>query len=99
MEELEHVDEDFVNHQETEGDTDCVAAPVQIEGGRVTSPAVGGKQNGERDQLSDGVGEEELELAEKAASKHERSNAHLKDGMQNPKRVKERLNFFAHAVR
>src|ERR1700675_4770329 len=95
MEQAENIHENFMNNGKTESHAECVANPVEIEGGRITVPSRR-KYHGKGNQLGENVAEEELEFAVQSAPEHERSNGYLKHGMCDPERVIENPNFLVH---
>ena len=95
MEGAKNVDENLVNHAESEGHAESVADPVNVERGGIIVPK-GRKYGGESDQLDEDVAEEILEFAIKAALQHKGGDSHLKDRVGDPERVIENFDFLAH---
>src|SRR5579884_4035571 len=97
MEHPKNVDEDLVDDQKAERHADGIAAPIQQEQGVVRVPHVSWKNHCEGQQLREDITEEELEVAQQTAAKHESDDPHLKQGMHDPEYVVNNLRLLAHA--
>jgi hypothetical protein len=97
VEPFENIDENFVNHQEAAGHADRIAAPIEVKESGITVPDVGWEDHAEGQNLRNDIGEEELERAKQAATKHQGQHPELQQGMHDPERVIHQLHSLAHA--